>query len=478
MLSTEALNSAMPLTEVLDNNRLALVPVPGTTLEALVKATRSDVNFNEVTAGGYNPQVTEIAFIANAKDTTFGQSPHDLVMDDIVEVAVKAVQGHIVFAKTVVAPTIAELVEKTMTAINNLTPSTLLGMNVITWMPPKPLDSSAFETSVRRFEEVPFDSPKMDMQLPLITVVEMMELMETGTSGLDKDIAEWAASKGDTFFINIWENVFQIKQAPLNERIPVTFKSFIEDRECGIDNALAIYLLARHLTDNPMTGTEMSLPRFQTTIVAYRNQAGARLCRALDDLTTYAKNGVLIRTAYDGTTVVNGNLYRKWIEEGGENEVLFGNLLDLPFVTTIEQINAKAAKLKGVWERHSALTATLENNRRFSRTKEILNKCFQAQMRDIPEGEETTAGVREMAIKKFSEKLDDVREDELRDLYSLALKLVCHSRFCHTDAERILSGIERVKKENPSVPVREAAAVSVIEYIGYWLSTQMKVISV
>lgn len=478
MLTTDALNSALPLTEVLDVNNLALMPIPGTPLEALVKATRSDEKFVNATGGEFSIDLNSIEYIANAKNPVFGASPHDIVMDDVVQVTTKAVQGHITFAKTVVAPAVSELVEKTMLTLRDLVSSSLLGMEVVVWSPPKPLENSALETAVRRFEEVPFDSPALRMRAPSLTVKEIVELMGAGSSGLDGDIQEWAAQKGETFFINIWEQVFQIKQAGLNDRTSVTFRDLIENRESGVDNALAIFLLARKLADGPLPGTEMDLRSFETTAVEYRNQAGARLCRALDELALICKNEVLIRSMSGSTTVVNAPVYRKWIEAGGENEILFGNLLDLPSVVTVEQITLKATKLKAVWQRHAALTATVETNRRFSRTKEVLMRHFQTQMREIPEDELATLGNRELVIKLFSDLLDTVRESEMSDLYTLCLKLVCRSRFYRTDAERILFGIERIKRENPHIDVREAAAVSIIEYIAYWAAAQFKVIGI
>jgi hypothetical protein len=76
------------------------------------------------------------------------------------------------------------------------------------------------------------------------------------------------------------------------------------------------------------------------------------------------------------------------------------------------------------------------------------------------------------------EELSEVSEIDMKDLWSVSLKLVCRSRFDHTQAERILSGIEEVKRDNPSIDVREAAAVSMIKYVAYWVSSQLKLIPV
>ena len=476
MLTREALNASLPLTEKLDSLNLYLVPVVGTPLEALVNATRSDSNFVVRTDGGdCAPDIDSIEYIANCKDDATGASCHDAAMDDIVEVATKAVQGHITFAKTVVAPAVQDLVEKTAQSLNELTPSVLLGMEVVQYGLPSPLANSALESSVRRFAETPFDVPKLVMKSPDLGLADIKALFNSGSAGLDRDIEEWLAGKGDSFVQAVWSSVFQVKQYDSIDAPAKTFRDYIEDRVDGVDWALAIFLISRKLVDAPIEGIEMNLDLFESTAVEFRNQAGARLVRALDEDAQVAKSGVLVRSHTDRVTVVNASVYRSWIEAGGENEVLFGNLLTQPAHYTVDQINANAAGLKADWNRHAALTATVESNRKFDRTKSVMERHFTSQLAAITGDDIAVLGNAEGVLKAFRDQLELVNEDDVSDLYALALRLVCRSRFAHTDAERILAGIERIKRENPTVDVREAAAVSVIEYVAHWVGTQFKV---
>ena len=482
MLSQNALKAAMPLATVLDNHDLVLNPVPGTPLEALVIATRSDPGMNVatpsagntpegVTINTYTPDIVTIEFIANAKDQVLNVCTHDQAMDNIVDVASNAVRGHITFAKNVVAPAVENLVTRVLSKLKDNTPSALLGMEVVVWNPPKPLLNSSFETAVRKFEETSLDDPVMNLKLPTITASEIIELMKAGSSGVDDAITEWAAGKGDLFFITLWENVFQIT---LKDNIPKSFHYYVYDCDEAIDNALAIYLLSRKLMDGPLPETEMSINTYNKTIVEYRNQSAAKICHVLDDLDKIEKGNILIRSMTDRVTTVYGSVYAKWIEAGGENEVLFGNLLTTPSVVSTTELTAKAADLKSIWTRHATLISTVERNRLFTRTKEILMNEFTEQMREITEGDDATLDNRMRITKLFGECLDNLREDELVDLWDASLKLLCHSRFVRTEARRILLGIERVKKENPTADVRECAAISAIEYIGQWVASQMQ----
>jgi hypothetical protein len=483
MLTQEALNSAIPLTTLLDSNNVILVPVAGTPLAALVVATRSDTRFNSETSVAtpegvsikqYSPNVVDIEYIANVKDPVLNTNAHDDAMDSVVEMAANAVREHIVFAKSVVAPTVEDLVNRVVGRLSNNAPSTLLGMEVVVWEPAKPLLNSALENELRKYETLAFDNPTMNLQLPSLTVAEIIELMASGSGGLDGDIKEWAAGKGESFFINIWENVFQIKQAELNEVTPITFRTWAYEMEDCVDNALAIYLIARKIFDDPLPGTEMNLNAFSKTIVELRNQSAARLCLFLDEMTKIDRADLLIRSMTDRVTTVNGSVYAKWIEGSGENEILFGNLLQQPREITLTGITARAEELKGIWNRHATLISTVERNKLFTRTKEVLMSEFADQMRVLSANVEGSLANMTSVLGLYSDCLDDMREDELVDIWDACLKLLCASRFIRTEARGILLGIERVKKEHPHIEIREAAAISAIEYIADWVATQLQ----
>ena len=483
MLSQDSLNAAAPLTTILDNNDLIITPLANTPLEALVKATRSDPLFNIATqvmdpASGiskteYIPDIVNIGYIANVRDPVLNTNSHDLAMDDIIEVASKAVLEHIVFAKSVVAPAIVNLVMRTKEKLNTITPSTLLGMEVIVWNPPKPLLNSGLESSVRKFEDLALDYPMMNIKSPDVTISTISDLMKSGSGALDKDIDEWMAIKGDSFFFNIWENVFQIKPK-FGNNVNDTFKYWIYESDDAVDNALAIYLLSRKLLDNPLPETENNLIAFNKTILDYRNQSAARLSLAYAELDNIDKSKILVRSMTKNTTTVNGGVYDTWIKNGGENEVLFGNILQLPSSVSVADIDKKAIELKTLWNKHATLISSIERNHVFSRTKEILSYEFQEQLFEVSDSS-TTLENRERITKLFEDCLDDLREDELVDLYDACLKLLSASRFANTEARRILLGIDRISKENPNIDVRECAAISVLEYVSYWIASQFKV---
>lgn len=478
MINRGSLESSLPLAERLDQNRIFLTALDGSPLAALVNATRSGAQFNvETRPGEFLPDIENIAYIANVRSDSNGPSPHDVVMDEVTEIGVAAVQRIMTHARTVVRPVISELTEKVTQAINSLSTSSLLGMEVIVKNNPAVFENSSLKSAVNRFAETPFDTPDMRLRCPDQTVEDIIKLMASGSGGLDGDIKEWAGALGDSWFIWLWENAFQQKQAELTDVRPVSFRSLVDDSVHGANNALAIFLITRRLVEqDPIEGTEMALGDYERLIVSFRDQAALRLNRVLKDIDDELSNDVLVLNINGSKTTVNGPVYRKWIEAGGENEVLFGNMIDGSPSRHANMITERASALKQKWLQHESVTTAVESNRRFQRTKESLIVQFIFQLDSLSDDEKANLNV-VAAQKLFREGLETLTlkdVDGVKALYLTCLKLVCRSRFYYTDAERILSTLDSVANDNPQLEVREAGLVAMIQYVSYWLSTQIK----
>lgn len=481
MLSREALVASMPLTEILDNASLYLVPVQNTPLSELVKATRSDDNFSVARSNGtdFDISVSDIDFIANKKDDVIGVSPHDATADQLIEVATNAVREHMLFAKTVVGPAAADLAERVQLGLREITPSSLTGAEVIVWSPPAPLSHPALSESARRFEDTPADIPALVMNMPDMAVSDIVELMLSGNTELDQEIRQWLAAKGEDWLAALWRGVFQQVQSKLNSNGVNSFIDFTGDKVDGIDNTLAIFLIARKLVDDPLDGVQMSLAAYERTAVEFRNQAGYRLCNfVLKDIDRAKANKFLVISSVGTKVTVNGSVYVEWIENGGENDVLFGNALKGGGRISVGDLDANKNELLAAWNRHVGLLGVVENNRRFNRIKELLEKSFVKQLNEVTETDDASTANKMSIVECFRELLSHVREDEVSDIYSLCLRLTCRARFPQTDAWSILSGIERIKRDNPAVDIREAAAMAMIEYVTSWVSQQFTVVAV
>lgn len=477
MLTIEALEAALPLTEQLVNRSLSLQPIPNSPLEALFKeavpAASPVISPNAEAGFPLSDLMYSILSASESSDPVTLVKPHSVVTDEIVGPLAAAVKNHVAHARTVVIPLVEELVQKTKEQIQAINPSSLLGMQVVMYSPPAPFLNSVFEASLRKYDTTSYDPAfSVKFSLPERSVEELKQLLATGSNGVDKDVQSWLAEKGDDWLAQLWQQFFVTREA-------TTLHAFVTDAKAvgraaaDIDKLLAIHLFARNLYDNPPEGVAVSLKLFNQDMAELRNNSAVRLF--LENEAYYAdteKRQLLIRSINGTVITVYATPYKTWLEAGGENEVLFGNYLSRQPVKTVAELDARRDELRSAWAKHVAIVTTAEANRRFLRVKEILMRVFREQ---VIQAEEVNLN-KEAVLKRFEDEVNCLAESDLDNLFVLCTKLVCRTRFAHTDAEKILFGIDRVAKENPTLTVREAAAISVLEYIASWVASQFKLV--
>ena len=396
----------------------------------------------------------------------------------VVDIAAH-VQNHLQFAKGVVRPVIQELVIEVEERIKALPLSIEYALDIVVLDPPEPMISPAFEEMVAEFKEVAYIPVTDYMSLPLLSGAEVLNHMVTGSAETDEAIAVWAAKKGDAYFQHIWECVFTA--SPTLER----FDGLIQDRRSGPDAALTVFLLCKRMYDNPIEGTAMSLPDFNGKIAQLRNQAALRLNHAYEEYARDSKMSLLIKNYSNQEVVVNGNVYRKWMEEGGNNAVIFGSMLTDRPAKFVMDLDGKRAELLALWERHNQMLTVGERNRRFVRYKEILRsgllnltageglqRCFG----HLAQGEvlvTTNQAEYQQFLTNVDHFVDAVREQDFKNLWELSLQAVCQCVFFYTDADKLLSGIERACLGNEGIEIREAALLSLIDYVVDYVCNQM-----
>lgn len=475
MLSNNSINNAAGLTAVLTNADIVLSPVGNTPLEALVKATRAQDTFVEQAEDNTTRIDTEtILYMANKADETLNVCQHDTAMDEICEVAINAVKNHIAFARGTVKPAIEALVNSTQDALGKVITDTILNINVEHRVTPELFSNSTFKEFVEPFVERFRGDISRSINLQQLTVAEIKELLMTGNNAIDSSVNEWAAIKGDLFLLNAWEILYTYSDslAPAD----TTLSDILYKDEFGTDYAVFAFLISNRLYNDPLPETPMTLDAFNKEIITYRNLAAAVVIDAFANLVSINETGRLVESISTKNIVVNDHIFTDWMNNGGDVEVLYGLAISDKTIRHVDAINAVADELKQAWTQHAALALTVENNLRFTRTKEFLDMFFRNSLEEKMANNTPgySAGECQQYIELFKNELSALNTDDVVALYPAALKLLCRSEFYRTDAERILTGIEETKRALPDMDVREAATISVINYVAYWVASQIK----
>lgn len=477
MLTQDTLERSQLFVELLDAKKQFIRPIAGTPLAAIVDACRVDNNFMPINeAGQYTPSLGDIAFMANATDEQLGMSRHDYAMDQVCAMAIQGVTAQVKTIRTVVGPAVKELAVKTLEHLKGFSASSLLGMEVVTVRAPLPFLNASLEKEARMTEGVPYDNPTLGMFLPNMAVSDIIKLMETGIGSLDADIREWAAGKGDSFFLKIWETLFMENNLGMQTNKVMTLRDFIDNREDGEEWSLAVFLLARRLWDSPPEGTNMELRGYEDKMLAFRHQAASNVVRAMEIYQGRLKGQTMVIERTKTCVKVLDILYRDWIDAGGSNEVLFGMLVTGEVLTRADEINAKSQDLLRAWQRHEMVVNMNEQAARQVKTKEIMRKIFLDQLYDPEHDADVSEDRRQAVVKLFDEEMARIGEAEFREMkdpYSLALRLLCRSRFVDTDAENYLTWYNQLATDNPNVDANEISAMCTLRYITKWFVDTM-----
>lgn len=469
MLSKNAIESALPLTEMLDASKIYLEPKPGTPLEALVQATRAPVN---ATMPDYIPTLDDICYMANASEPVTGVCNHDVVADESAIAGIQGVQALMTHARTVVAPIVIELAEKLTASLDDTVTSALKNMEVITVPSPELLYNDSFVKEVMKYSEIPYDDPDLTMRLPTLATSDIRDLMKIGGGTQENMIATWLAAKGDDFLIAVWENIFQIKQLGVEGGPTPTFAKLLAEPDCGRDWALAVFLISRRLADQGAPeNTDMPASKFEQLIYAYRDQSAMALAREINRLDGIGKTGRLVLRATEKQVWVDSKVYDAWLAGTGRIEVLYGNILQGSKLVTIAEIDEAATSLLEAWNKHAQLTKITDDGVRFTRALNFMTAHFRIQLGSMTEEEKARTNA-ETVMRLYAEELRKVSTRDLECLYALCLRMVCRTRFYYTDAETLLANADTITKRDPTVTPDEAMGMSSIQYIINWVAEQ------
>lgn len=476
MITTSAAEAAISIAQELDAQRITLLPQAGTPLADLcAAATQADV---VVEAGAeFVPEVALIVAAA-AGFAEDGTSQHDVLTNTYADDIAPKVSEHLDYAKNVVRPVISELVEAVRQDIANLPVDVSFAMAIKRQDLPAPLASPVIRELLEEFQGVNFAPITQYLPLEPKSSEEIIEFMATGAADTDEAIATWAASKGSEFLQPVWNNIFTANGT-------MRFDEVMRSDE-GAEAALVVFLVCKRLFDNPPAGTSMSLPAYNQLVAAMRDQAALRASVGLESYLRDVRTGSLISRISPSELTVNGEVYDKWIAEGGSDAILYGSALSERPARYVADINERAVDFKKAWESRNAYDTAKERNNRFARYTAILRGRSEQVMANnmdaifgchCTEGQLPNKDLAQYgeAIRLMDELVARVRIGEFDNLWLLCTQVICRSAFYFTDAEKILLGIDEACKTNPNIEIRQAALVSLIEYVADWAADQIDV---
>ena len=476
MLVEKSFEQALPLVQILDSREFCVAPVENTPLAALVAASNSVTVAVDSSTNEYDYAMFSPSMAASATDN----ETHNQLFDETISFLSKTVLQHVSNAKNIVAPVVMTVADRIIARSQEELTSVKTYAIVPVYLP-APMGNEGFKDSVEKAQGGVYADPEKYLKLKSVFAPEaVMQMMLTGSSDYDEKLKEWYSSKGDTFFDKIWTAVFQDPEtSTANESCGLV--KLLEDKETGTDAALAVYLIARNLFENIPENTGLTLVEYKRIVSQYKDACAIRLKRAYESYIAQEQAGILaIENNEQAKEIkVNGATYSGYIQNGGKNEVILGAVVSGVIPYNVNVLKDNNQQFIEAWDRYMLVTVAENKNRAIIRFKEICLSAFLSDLANLTAFEQefvlANPGHTQKCQEIANQIVDDLMVHEISKPYDVALKLVCNARFYYTDAEKILSTINKVSEENKAIDVREAALIATIEYLVDYITDQMKV---
>lgn len=466
MLSTSAVYEAQQLTTLLGTYNLGAVAVPNSPLESLVRANMTApmaIAINSVGAEEFAPLLLEGS---KFRDHT-GAVDHDLVQAEVIEVVAGVVAGNLDVAKNVVNPICLDVLARLDSTVQQAAAREINNIAVVPDFFGEVWNNPQLTNLTEMFETTAPTNIELRGIVPDISDEAVAELVVTGVSPLDQDVVAEFAKDNSALLGKVYREVF-VRSKPSDRELSDILNPLASNRS----QILAVFLLARRLSDDIPDGISISLADYRLYLANIMAQAGYAITRLQALRERAIKTRTLLRgfpflpPAGEALVVVNGPVYNEWLKAGGTPEILLGSFItdgELDFDTLI----AKGAEYTKAWNRHLAIKAQIVSDDRYSRIVAGLNAVMVAVIRE--QAADTNGPSKDQMFDALKTQLDMIHRKDIDDVAHLVQRVVCRVMFRHTDAESILNRMDYISGQYPDMEISEVTLLATIDHVATWV---------
>lgn len=476
MLNYNSLTASISLADKFEKKGIQLKPIAGTPLAALYTAgflPNPDIGSMEMSAE------ERIQFGSTAKNAQ-GICEHDMVMDEVVSVLKRTITWGLDLARNQVNPAVHSAVQfvqdytDAAMSLKNTAISVKQDIYHSIW------GSHYLQGMVERFDETAVKDLKLSITVPLPeNVASPITLIETGIARFNTELTDFVASLPDGYITDLYNRVFVSTGDDYNPSL----LSYLNHLYVEPNQILLIHLMALKLLDTVPEGIRAGLNEYKEYITDIVAQSGRALVRTLERRESSVQRKMLINdwTQYREDDIgitpitirVNGDVYAKWLEAGGSPEVIFGAFLTDRNYNYDILLERKDQYIK-VWQSQERVMAT---NARLQKANHYLTglvRAIEKTIADLPDDMLVTErSIYVTALHAYVKQMPNAWYEDC--LFSTLRKAICAVCFPHTDALEILTAIDSAAKDNPTLDIREAGLLAMIEYIPNWVATLITV---
>lgn len=456
-----------------DSSNRGLFPQPNTPLETLARGSFvTQFDFSYLEGKSLQEQLNQLE--ANSLQTEGTDELADIEYDAFVNQISAKVAGQIDYAKNTILPVLQEYVK--IVTERMVIPTTIMSsFDVVVRDLPAPMTNAGFRSRMEELGEGLYANPEVRLHLPKPEGAIVDKLL-TGSTDYDSLVQQWATELGEETLSKMWDDLYTDRGLSAN------LIDFFERGQEGLNYALFVWFSLNHLLSDIPEGVPYSIQDLKKFTNQYLEAATAAIGRAYYMADAQEKSGILVVSAdkFANTVTVNGPVYREFLKNGGKNEALLGGLLGGNLAKTLGEVQSNAEEYSSNYERNEALAAVLRKNDAVNKFKEALIWGIGSLPYDGLSDSEKSAWT-EMSISvqsivaKAQDIIDSLQSHEIEDVHATCLRVLCRSRYFYTDAEKFLGSMGELTKQNPSMDIREAGFMALIEKVGDYVADMIVV---
>ncbi len=473
MLRQSTLNQALTLSVQLAEQGQVAIAKPNTILNELTGLSVSLMQI-ELKEPEHLQEQFQVLEQTN-QGTLDNPSQHSLQQDAVIKDLSAMVLKHIDFAKNIVKPLVVEFAQAIQTYREQFKPKIASQQfSIETLYLPELLEDESFLDTLKPYQSKSVIRPDVPLVLQAKTSEELIALVSTGVDRLDKLVLAWLAQQPESFLPNLYNSFLTREKTGFGfddlDRLNIFHR---------IDALLALVLMSVKLYNNVDEQSGVDLTTYRTACMQLRDYAGAALVKDLNSMALFNRSERLIMdVSSDRYTVrVNGSVYKNWLTNGGNPEVILGYVLSGDSSSSKASIDQKAKEYSSRWDSFCLFYDTNESNKALDYFKGFLTQQLALSMKDLSDIEQdyvTKNPNAFAALKDLNDAyINSLKKSDMDSIYEIALVLVAKHRFHFTSAYHILNDIHEASKINANIDVREAALVAIINYLSDYFKHQI-----
>jgi hypothetical protein len=476
VLKRDTANAVFDLAKQVTDNDISLIPVDESPLTALINACISpsiasgrQVAYSGIDADEFSPE----SFIgASRLKNSEGASEHDLVMDELIDTIAEAITKNLNEARNDVAPMIEMVHEEAVKAIAEATARGQHPYTLIPYFYGDVWDRDEIQDMAQRYSTIPRNNVRLSVVVPLPEGKSIKDVLSTGMIALDDTIHDILARHGgESWAMSVYEWVFGPRHfAKLEDVLTMNYTD--------VDVSIIVMLLANALVQTVPEETNMTLDGYKAYMATIQAQAGANVYRILKRRANNVTSQTMVlerpsRYTDAGNLIVNGDVYNRWLDEGGSPEILMGAVIGGRSEGYRDLLADKDANLASYRRVKDQITNEL-TYAQFNALTASFRKSMTDIINNMEEGDLPVP--KSVLFTNLTYRLTRLHMHDLADLHIPARKIVCRTLYHHTDVEKYLEAIETAHKDHPELDIREAAHLATGDIAVQWLLGQLTLV--